>query len=57
MGVEAVRPADAAELTDALERALAHRGPDLIEVVVPAGFSPRGGRPPSSAPPGATASK
>jgi acetolactate synthase-1/2/3 large subunit len=38
MGVEAVRPADAAELTDALERALAHKGPDLIEVVLPAGF-------------------
>jgi acetolactate synthase-1/2/3 large subunit len=38
MGVEAVRPNDAEELTAALERALAHKGPDLIEVVLPAGF-------------------
>jgi thiamine pyrophosphate-dependent acetolactate synthase large subunit-like protein len=38
MGVDAVRPADAEELTSALERALAHRGPNLIEVVLPAGF-------------------
>jgi acetolactate synthase-1/2/3 large subunit len=38
MGVEATRPNDAEELTAALERALAHQGPDLIEVVLPAGF-------------------
>jgi acetolactate synthase I/II/III large subunit len=38
MGVDAVRPADAAELTDALERALAEPGPHLIEAVLPAGF-------------------
>jgi acetolactate synthase-1/2/3 large subunit len=38
MGVEAVRPADAAELTTALERALAEPGPHLIEAVLPAGF-------------------
>jgi acetolactate synthase-1/2/3 large subunit len=38
MGVEAERPADAEELTSALERALAHQGPNLIEVVLPAGF-------------------
>jgi acetolactate synthase-1/2/3 large subunit len=38
MGVDAVRPADAAELTDALERALSEPGPHLIEAVLPAGF-------------------
>jgi acetolactate synthase-1/2/3 large subunit len=38
MGVDAVRPSDAEELTAALERALAEPGPHLVEAVLPAGF-------------------
>ncbi len=41
LGVPAVRPDSAEELLVALERALAERGPNLIEVVVPSIFSPR----------------